>query len=126
MFVILIYSLQCIHTLAEIIARKPAWCVYKRQVASTSPCYSDLEPCQPFVWFQKRPALEQCACNLQVMSLVNHLGGTENHNVSHDTDAQDAQALFHRAGLMLRLGKQVCSYLQVRLPAKHACTESTQ
>ena len=60
------------------------------------------------------------------MSLVNQLGGTENHDVSNDTEGTDAQALFHRAGLMLRLGKQVCSYLKVRLPAKHACTETTQ
>ena len=49
------------------------------------------------------------------MSLVNQLGGTENHDVPHDTDGQDAQALFHRAGLMLRLGKQVSSYLQARV-----------
>ena len=45
------------------------------------------------------------------MSLVNQLGGTENQDVSQDTDGQDGQALFHRAGLMLRLGKQVCSDL---------------
>ena len=57
------------------------------------------------------------AFELQVMSLVNQLGGTEKHDVTHDADAQGAQALFHRAGLMLRLGKQVCSYMRVRLPA---------
>lgn len=57
----------------------------------------------------------KCACTSQVMSLVNQLGGTENHDVPHDTDGQDAQALFHRAGLMLRLGKQVSSYLQARV-----------
>lgn len=42
------------------------------------------------------------------MSLVNQLGGAEDPDVFHDVDSQDGQALFHRAGLMLRLGKQVC------------------
>lgn len=48
-----------------------------------------------------------CLPVVQVMSLVNELGGAEEPDVFHDTDSQDGQALFHRAGLMLRLGKQV-------------------
>lgn len=41
------------------------------------------------------------------MSLVNELGSTEDPEALQDTEAQDTQALFHRAGLMLRLDKQV-------------------
>ncbi|KAL3150393.1 hypothetical protein ABBQ32_000232 [Trebouxia sp. C0010 RCD-2024] len=51
----------------------------------------------------------------QVMSLVNQLGGAEDPDVFHDVDSQDGQALFHRAGLMLRLGKQD-SFLELMLP----------
>lgn len=51
------------------------------------------------------------ACPTQVMSLVNQLGGAEDQDVPHSVDGQDAEALFHRAGLMLRLGKKVCSPL---------------
>lgn len=51
------------------------------------------------------------------MSLVNQLGEAEDPDVFHDTEAQDGQALFHRAGLMLRLGKQVCSRLHPQFQA---------
>lgn len=54
------------------------------------------------------------------MSLVNQLGGAEDQDASHSADGQDAEALFHRAGLMLRLGKKVCSPMHAhhRLSAK--------
>ena len=48
----------------------------------------------------------------QVMSLVNELGSTEDLEALQDAEGQDAQALFHRAGLMLRLDKQVCPLLK--------------
>lgn len=51
------------------------------------------------------------ACATQVMSLVNQLSGAEDQDAPHCADGQDAEALFHRAGLMLRLGKKVRSPL---------------